>query len=1344
MDEDGATLEVGFDIQVGDAFGNLRSLDDLIGTTAADAVRQFTRIEAAAKGMIDTSDGTIALRTFGSAATKELETARQAIVKVENAGERMAASLEKSIPFIGKTASEARQLRAETAALAAEGQGLTELATRIRTLAGAYADTEKAASGASSGAVVLGNAHQGASVQTMMLRSAFQNAASSMAAGMPMFRIAAEQGLEVAQAFSMGSGAAGGASTFATIMSGPWGYALQASIVLLGVFIPKIWGAADAEHEHANAAKDATDAISELNKVTSVATLTQGQLAGVHIAAARAEYAQTLQTRDHTKALLEQALAMEKAKSVQAQAYGQRGELGAIGAGIAANRVQQLEAALDQAGAKADATGKRLDAAFRGAVSESIVARAQGSLDKATAATQHYDDALKLLRQEHARGQISDRELYQAVQRETAARDAATHAADRHKVSTRGASDAARDAAKLAREQAAAEKDLDQTLTALEAKYDPLTAAGKEYGKALDEIAKLQAAGRIDDQRSIDMQLKVGEAYGKTVDKIMAEQNDLSKLGFKLPDGKELGDSLMKLVPDFSKMEDALGGIADEAERTASSMQKAFGSVGGSIGDALRVLEQYGKKQNELDAARKAANGDEDKLSALRKQSADNQFNSMIGLTSAAKGLFKEHSAGYKAMAAAEKALTLIQLARTAVDVAGGAARMFSTLGPLAFPAVAAMIGVMASLGFNSGGHSATPKTNDGSGTVLGDSTAKSDSIQRSIDALKDVDATTMIYSRDMLTSLKSIDSQIGSLASLVVRSGSLDTATVGVTEGFKTSTIGNILAGPLNGIASKIPVLGSILGAIGGVIKSLFGTKTKVVGNGIFANPQALSEVLAGGFDGQSYADVQKTKKVFGITTSKKVKTQYGDLDDSINQQFGLILKGFDDAITAAAGPLGLSTNAITQTLDRFVVSVGKIDLTGLTGEEIQTKLENVFGAIGDNMAAAAIPGLEKYQKVGEGYLETLVRVASTVETVTTAMDELGDSGAAAALGLSGAMNLAGQFDSTSDFSSAVDSYFSSFYTDAEQVAAKTAQLGKVFGSLGMSMPASIADFRALVDAQDLSTAAGQATYATLLKLAPAFADLKSAMGDAASAADILRERQDIQRQILEAQGDTAAIRALDLAKLDASNRELQEQLYAIQDAKAAADAAAELADAWSSVGDSIKDEINRIRGLSDASGGGSFASLMGQFNAANTAARAGDMDAAKSLPALSQSLLTAAASAATSRQELDRVQAQTAAMLEQTYAAIGVLSGTSSTSSTTTNLSSAALTATSTASTTSTTADLAAAIASLHDEVAQMRKENTAGHAANAGNTSRMAKKLDDVTAASGGDAISVAAAA
>ena len=791
------------------------------------------------------------------------------------------------------------------------------------------------------------------------------------------------------------------------------------------------------------------------------------------------------------------------------------------------------------------------------------------------------------------------------------------------------------------------------------------------------------------------------------------------------------------------------------ADSAADSMAKSFGKVGGALGDVIKILGEYGAKQADIQEQIKKGNLS---ASAGAKLTGDLQMSSLIGITDAAKNLFSEHSKGYKAMEAAEKALALIQLARTAVSVAAGAGQMFAELGPFAFPAVAAMLAVMASLGFKSGGKVSAAdysKGNTGTGTVLGDPDAQSASIKASIDLLKGVDDKTLSVSRDMLAQLRSIDNNIGNLAVFLVRTGNLN-ASVGVNGGFKSdipdgaftayrAAVGFALGGPIGAaigaIANKIPVIGDIFNGIAGVIQKLFGTKTKVIGSGVSAGPQTVGDILSSGLDAQAYEDLQKKHKFFGITTSTKFKTDYGALDPSVATQFDLILKGFDQTILAAAGPLGLATDSVTDKLNSFVVDIGKIDLKGLSADDIQKKLEAVFGAAGDNMAEAAIPGFEKFQKAGEGYLQTLVRVSSTVEQVDATMQRFGRT--TTTLGVDIDMAIADLFDSADDYTSAANTYFQDFYSKQEQATAETAQFTKALASLGLQMPGTLDDYRQLVDAQDLTTDAGQKAYATLLQLAPAFYDLKTSLEGAKSAADVLSEQQQLQSQLWELTGDTASIRAAQLATLDPSNRALQQQIYAIQDAQDAAKAASDLADAWKSVGDSILDEINRIRGLTDPTGSASFATLMGQFNAATSAARLGDQDAAKTLPDLSKALLDAAADAATSRQELDRVQAQTAASLEATYAAISGLTGTTSTTSTSDVL--AGLAATNQASTpAAANDDLASEIAALRAEVAQLRADNNAGHAATAGNTGAMKKTLDSVTQASGGDAISTVAAA
>lgn len=758
----------------------------------------------------------------------------------------------------------------------------------------------------------------------------------------------------------------------------------------------------------------------------------------------------------------------------------------------------------------------------------------------------------------------------------------------------------------------------------------------------------------------------------------------------------------------------------------------------------------------------------------LRK-SADNQISAYADITGAAKGMFSERSKVYKGLQAAETVFRAVQLAlslqamvqnaaETAATVANAGVRATAegTAGvaaqsKLPFPFnIAAMAATAAALvGFGvamlSGGGGAGPVYNEGTGTVFGDNGAKSDSIKRSIDLLADLDTELLVVSRGMASSLKNIESNIGGLTNLVIRLGGPDgigaNASAGVKTGFNSSLgggslngaalgaglgvagalsatsglamlgigmgpLGVLLAGAIGAALSKVPIIGDILGGIGKIVGGLFGTKTSVVGSGIFGEAQTIGDIDALGFEGQTFADIRKKKKMFGVTTSTKYSTQYGELDGALEDQFGKLLLSFADAIKLAAGPLGLATEEVEAKLNSFVVDIGKIDLKDLSGEEIQEKLTAVFGSQADKMAQYVLGGLERFQQVGEGYFETLIRVASTVETVTTSLQMLGL--ASQSLGVDASMAISGFFENAAAYQDATGRYFELFYSEAEQAAAKSAQLGKVFSSLGIIMPDSIASFRDLVEAQDLTTAAGQQMYATLLQLAPAFAEIVTTGQSAASAAAILRERNDLERQLMELEGRTADIRALELSQLDPSNRALQARIYALQDEAAAAQEAAakqqaiasereglqrqwlqltgntdairalelskldasnralqmqiwaltdqqkaadeaaqkakQLADAWRGVGDSILDEVKRIRGGS-ALGGSSYQSLMTQFNSATAAARQGDLDAAKTLPELSRSLLDAAADQVATRQELALIQGQTAGSLEATY---------------------------------------------------------------------------------------------
>lgn len=1456
MDEDGATLEVGFAIDFHDSFGQLRSLDDVVGDVAAKTFREFQRIEQASRGAVNMGAATAQVTAFGNAASRELAQVAKDASRVERAGEGIVRQMTRQIEVFGKNASEIRQMRAEMRAVEAESRGFTELAGRIR-VASAELDRLEA----SGGGVTRGfnrNSH------TMMNFGMQINDVATMAAlGAPPMQIFASQ---IGQIVQVAQGAEGGLRGFSSQLGGvllkfgpliavaaaaAGGFALfhravsdidtQPMIDSLGLTRAEMKrlenttvGVGDtitatfqvlAERVGLNMADvreafgTALDWLTErarnglagiytmwVGTFRGLAAIVEGVFSGKPIAEivtdARDAYMGAFNEADDALkrfgADVEQRIRDNKLSDLRRQAAEIKADRTSGAdrhAASLAREAQAAEAQIRNLYALADAYGvsgaealvaeareKAETAAIkkRGDVSAAVdrqirleLAQRVSNAAKASAAVRDQIAAQREVNEMIAGGLVPAERAQQLVQDQIADLPllAALQVAQQ-----RGYTDEVHRATQALEDQRHAREDLRKEEA--QAAFNSGLAGADDRISTLREELRLVEAGESARIRSLAAMhaLQEAESAGFSDEQThthIARQVEIAELQLQLNQRQnDFNQELSYTLDLFETMDDA-------ALNAARGMSDAFGSVGAALGDALTILTGYHAEQERLELERvariRAAGATEASIARANRlyaiQSASLQVGAFGDMASAARGFFKEGSDGYRTLAAAEKAFRAVEfalsvraIAQDAIETgskiansvartaAGAAEAVVNAIKSLPFPANlaagAATVAALASIGiaiggvFSGGGRNTLEPDNKGTGTVFGDPEAQSQSIKRSIDALREVDLLTATYSREMLGSLRSIDSQIGGLATVLVRAGNID-ANFDISEGFKSDVIGSVLKGIVTGggLLTKIPIIGGIIGGIGDLVGSLFGSKKSVVGSGLFAEEQTLAEILSVGFDAEYYTDIKKKKKFLGFTTGTSYSTQYQDAAPELENQFTMILRSFSDAISAAAGPLGVATSDIQQRLNNFVVDIGKIDTRDLTGTELQERLNAILGATADSMAMAAFPSIARFQQVGEGMFETLVRVASTVETVTGLFNQLGTS--VEGLGIDAQLALVEEFGGIEELNSAAQAYFETFYTREEQAQAKLAQFSDAFERLGITLPTTLAGFRELVEAQDLTTEAGRATYAMLLQVAPAFADLQSALNGARSAADILAERQDLERKLLELQGNTAALRALDLAKLDASNRALQEQIWAIEDAEEAANAAEKLRDAWASVGDSIMDEVRRIRGLTDADGASGFASLMGQFNAATAAAQGGDIDAAKSLPGLSQALLRAAELAATSRQELDRIRAQTAASLEATNSVLAALAGTSATDDPSLLAAAATQRATASGAGDDGAATMGETMRSLKDELAQMREETKSGLAAVAGNTGRVAKKLDDVTTASGGDAISTVAA-
>lgn len=431
----------------------------------------------------------------------------------------------------------------------------------------------------------------------------------------------------------------------------------------------------------------------------------------------------------------------------------------------------------------------------------------------------------------------------------------------------------------------------------------------------------------------------------------------------------------------------------------------------------------------------------------------------------------------------------------------------------------------------------------------------------------------------------------------------------LGSIGGLALSGAGGAIAGSTIGatLGSALPVVGTILGGLAGsFLGSLFGG----------GRPYNVGGVYQARADGTGYVPTDRATLKASIPTlgragyedfSKRASPELADATKELATGLQSTLVGILGAFDKTASDVFVAFRANGKK------ATGNLDIGGVT-TLFQTGTNDpskAFAEFSDAAAKAALASLEKAnlpqfakdllaevsKAPGVQALQTVAQTIAQIEQTTKALralplDNLKN------ISEESVISLAKLTGGLSNLSSALTTYYAAFYTDAERTAEVRKQVTASLTALGVSVPSTREAFRSLVDAQDLSTEAGRKMYAQLIALAPAFASVT-----------------DETAKVVEAKNQFNA---------------------AVQ-----------------SVTDGLLAESQRIRNLA---GGGaqSFAEAQTKFTLATAAARAGDQEAAKTLPGLSQSLLDLAEQRATSAQELARIRGTTAASLDTTAAAL------------------------------------------------------------------------------------------
>lgn len=355
----------------------------------------------------------------------------------------------------------------------------------------------------------------------------------------------------------------------------------------------------------------------------------------------------------------------------------------------------------------------------------------------------------------------------------------------------------------------------------------------------------------------------------------------------------------------------------------------------------------------------------------------------------------------------------------------------------------------------------------------------------------------------------------------------SFSSAMAAGVSGWATAAGSLIGTGTASGIAAGLGMIAAPLAAVALAWKPLFGRELK--GQGI------VGDFRDGAFTGQSY-------KYYEGGVFRDDKTTYDAIDPALQKSLSDRYAAITNSTVAAANALGLDGQRARNTYATGL----SYDFAGKSQDEIDAWFNQMFQGIADYQATQ-FDGLQALVREGETASGTLQALATSLTGVNAIFDTLGTTAYQASLaGGDAARSLADLFGGLEAFNTSASAYYQAYYSQGERTATATRQLTASLGALGLQLPASRDGFRALVEAQDLTTESGRSTYAALLRLSPAFAELTESIEQAGSAiADEITRLRGLATGSTTAQGyaslqarfatTTAQARAGDAAALQA-----------------------------------------------------------------------------------------------------------------------------------------------------------------------------------------------------------------
>ena len=649
-----------------------------------------------------------------------------------------------------------------------------------------------------------------------------------------------------------------------------------------------------------------------------------------------------------------------------------------------------------------------------------------------------------------------------------------------------------------------------QPLTLSEDEVDDLKALKAELDPAADAMEKLVKARQLLAKalKTKDISPAVYEKLAHALERSAVAFEAFGEAAFRL---REFNQTIKTNLEDNMAFVDGL-----------EAAENAFNALERSLIPSIGALQDWQDMYNEAFQAYVDGDIDPERWERLQKALAKAEF-----AASAWGDSFEEAARGW---------MTTLESLRDSYDEESRQAQMLNSVIQIlnvamgiqavikqlaggdvwsAIPRALAVAGMIASMGVSTGASGSavaerTRQETQGTGTVLGDAEAKSESILNATEITADATSELVGINRGMLHALQNLETGLGG-ASVQLARGS-----------------GDIDFGEMPNTDIKLFNMFDPIGLnfVGDFLNKLFGGKSKLLDYGIQIMGGFLNDLTTDVMV-QAWQQVSVKKWVFGST---KIKDRFQGLDDEVATQFALVFTSIRDTVTEAALALGVPLADIEARIAQFQIATTSISFQDLNAEEQREELLAVFGAIFDDLAGDVVPFIGQFQKVGEGLGETLVRVATSVQVFREAVDALGfvidtadpELFAQIAVGL---VELTGGVE---NFISMFTTFFDLFASEEQKLEFITNQVTRAFEGVGLTIPKTRDAVFDLMMTLDATTEEGRRQIAMLLELAPVLDEYYSLMEEGTNdLANQAREFADIVAAFIGI-GDSSQLRAL------------------------------------------------------------------------------------------------------------------------------------------------------------------------------------------------------------------------